>query len=103
MTVVIKVTTLPPPHGEEDRRLVSGFLEEVVHCLGFHSRFGCCNCEDDDDIDDEHYDNVFVFVCVFVFVFVIVIMVDLSTDDVAARRGWVTMSTRLCDSCKVGH
>ena len=60
--------------------------------------------EDYDDIDDEHYDNVFVFVCVIVFVivfvFVIVIMVDLSTDDVAARRGWVTMSTRLCDSCR---
>ena len=29
------------------------------------------------------------------------VTVDLSTDEVAARRGWVTMSTKLCDSCNV--
>ena len=31
----------------------------------------------------------------------IILMINLSTDEVAARSGWVTMSTRLCDSCKV--
>ena len=70
------MNTLLPPHGEEDHQLVSGFLGEVFHCLGFHSRYDCCNGGNYDDI---------VFVRVFVFVFVI--MFDLSTEDVAARRG----------------
>ena len=57
---MVRISTLPPPHAEEGRRLVWGFLGEVVHCLGFHFRSDCCddeNYEDIDDDDDDEYDG----------------------------------------------
>ena len=107
-----------------------GFLGEDVHFLGFHYHYDCCNDHDHDhgnyDGDDDekiftssastttaiaamafvgqliwsNWSKIMVNLLILA-VCVIILMMNLSTDEVAARSGWVTMSTRLCDSCKV--